>query len=120
MEVDYGALGKRIRKVRKERGMTQEQLAERIDVCPPHMSNIENGKTKFSLQKFWEIVNVLETTPDTLLLDHPLKADGERGLLLEEIDEVLSDCTVAQIKVMKTQLCATKEMLKNYDIGKKE
>lgn len=48
MEIDYTAIGKRVKKFRKSRRLSQEQLAELLDISVPHMSNIENGKTKFS------------------------------------------------------------------------
>lgn len=40
MEVDYVAIGKRIKQLRREQYMSQETLAMRIDVSIPHMSNI--------------------------------------------------------------------------------
>ena len=47
--------------------MSQETLAMRIDVSIPHMSNIENGKTKFSLQVLLSLAEALNVTPDALL-----------------------------------------------------
>ena len=37
-------LDKNITKLRKQRGITQEQLAEKIGIEIPSLSNIENGK----------------------------------------------------------------------------
>ena len=53
MEVDYVAIGKRIKQLRREQYMSQETLAMRIDVSIPHMSNIENGKTKFHVIEYY-------------------------------------------------------------------
>ncbi len=36
-------LGKKIKKLRKEHGYTQEQLAELVDIDNKHLSKIENG-----------------------------------------------------------------------------
>ena len=55
MEIDYTAVGAEIRELRKERRMLQEELAERIGVSVPHISNIENGKTKFSAQVLMDL-----------------------------------------------------------------
>lgn len=44
MEIDYAAIGKRIRKARKKQNLTQEQLAEMNGVKSAHISNIEIGK----------------------------------------------------------------------------
>ena len=68
MEVDYVAIGKRIKQLRREQYMSQETLAMRIDVSIPHMSNIENGKTKFSLQVLLSLAEALNVTPCWLAL----------------------------------------------------
>lgn len=41
----YNALntGKRIQKLRKDKGLTQEQLAERLNLSTVHMAKIETG-----------------------------------------------------------------------------
>jgi transcriptional regulator with XRE-family HTH domain len=44
MENTKALLGARIREIRKARGLTQEQLAEMIDVEQKHVSRIESGK----------------------------------------------------------------------------
>jgi len=42
-------IGERIRAVRRERGLTQEVLAERAKIHPTYLSEIENGKANVSL-----------------------------------------------------------------------
>ena len=42
MELDYKAIGKRIKIARIKADLTQERLAERIGISPTHLSNIEN------------------------------------------------------------------------------
>ena len=49
MELDYQAIGVRIRRLRKERGLTQQALAERSNQEPSNVSHIERGATKLSL-----------------------------------------------------------------------
>lgn len=48
--VDYKTLGSRIRAVRLEKKMTQEQLAEAVGVGVTHISHIETGNSIPSLQ----------------------------------------------------------------------
>ena len=45
MEVDYKAIGQRIKIARIKKGVTQETVADLIDITPAHMSNVETGKT---------------------------------------------------------------------------
>ena len=91
MEVDYVAIGKRIKQLRREQYMSQETLAMRIDVSIPHMSNIENGKTKFSLQVLLSLAEALNVTPDALLVG---LEDGNvaRSRIIREIITQLKDC----------------------------
>lgn len=51
MELDYRAIGKRIKIERIKADLTQEKLAEKSGVSLAHMSNIETGTTRVSLTK---------------------------------------------------------------------
>ncbi|MCA0969055.1 helix-turn-helix domain-containing protein [Halobacillus litoralis] len=58
---------KRIRSLRKERGMTQTMLAERVGVSAQVVSNWERNYTSPDLNDFSKIANALHTTADYLL-----------------------------------------------------
>ncbi|HIR85668.1 MAG TPA: helix-turn-helix transcriptional regulator [Candidatus Limivicinus faecipullorum] len=47
--MDYYDIGQRIRTLRREKKLSQEQLAEKVWISTTHMSHIENGSTKLSL-----------------------------------------------------------------------
>ena len=72
-EQQFITLGNRIRLRRKELGLSQSKLAESLDISNNHMSAIENGREKPSLDKFINLCDLLKTTPDFLLLGitHP-------------------------------------------------
>ena len=53
-------LGKRIRELRKRKGINQEKLAELVNVDPATISNIENGKNYPSMINLENILTVLE------------------------------------------------------------
>lgn len=61
-------MGKRIRLRRRELGLTQNRLAELLEISNNHLSAIENGREKPSLEKFVTLCELLKTTPDFLLL----------------------------------------------------
>ena len=52
-------LGKRLRELRKRNGISQEKLAEYIDVDPTTISNIENGRNYPSLANLENLLRVL-------------------------------------------------------------
>lgn len=57
---EYRKLGLNIAYYRKERGLFQIQLADRIDVSRTHMSRIENNDCAVSLDVIFSIAKALE------------------------------------------------------------
>lgn len=64
----YIAMGNRIKLRRKELRIKQSELAEKLEVSNNHISSIENGREKPSLDIFIKICDELKVTPDYLLL----------------------------------------------------
>ncbi len=120
MDIDYLAIGKRIKAYRKERKMSQEELAEEIDISVPHMCNIENGKTKFSLPILVGLANALAVRPDALLYDQIGEKGQMRALVLEEIEAQLADCTEVQMQMLGEAFCNEKKLLMEYEKKLKE
>lgn len=52
-------LANRIRKLRKQKDLTQEQLAEKVHVSTTHVGLVETGKRKFGLKTLQKVANVL-------------------------------------------------------------
>jgi len=67
--LDYSSLGKRIREERRKLDITQEQLAEDINISHPHIGQIERGESGTSLEVLINIANRLGVTVDYLLSD---------------------------------------------------
>lgn len=63
---EYKKLGLNIAYYRKERGLSQIQLAERIDISRTHMSRIENNDCAVSLDVIFSIAKALEVPIDKL------------------------------------------------------
>lgn len=64
--MDYAAMGDRIRKARKEKRMTQEQLAEAADISPQFVGHIERGTKVPSVKTLYAICKVIEKTMDSM------------------------------------------------------
>ena len=69
MELNYEAIGIRIQRLRKEKGLTQQKLAEMSDQDPSNISHIERGATKLSLPTIVNIANALDVTVDYFLCE---------------------------------------------------
>lgn len=65
----YAQIGKNIRKYRKQRGLTQEQLAEMSNLSTNYLGSIERGEKALTLKTLIGIVDALNITADMLLCD---------------------------------------------------
>ena len=65
--MDYQALGQKVRFVRKQKNMTQEQLAEAVGISASFLGHIERGTRVASLETLVALCNTLNTTPEYLL-----------------------------------------------------
>ena len=89
MEIDKKQLlGKRLRELRKRKGINQEKLAEYINVEPATISNIENGKNYPSMINLENILNVLDVT-FMEVFDFEHKNSNEN--LIQQINSVLKN-----------------------------
>jgi transcriptional regulator with XRE-family HTH domain len=74
-------LGLKIRTIRKEKGLSQERLAEMANLHPTYISNIEQGKVNASLYSYYMIARALKVTLGELV-DLP-KDDTKRKIAVE-------------------------------------
>jgi transcriptional regulator with XRE-family HTH domain len=68
-DINFEAIGKRLREIRISKGLTQEYIANMADVNTSHISNIENNRVKISLPTLVHVCNALEVTIDYILAD---------------------------------------------------
>ena len=68
MILDYDLIGTRIKKRRKRLKLTQEVVAERADISPQYMSNIERAVSIPSTEVVMRLAIALDTTPDEFLV----------------------------------------------------
>ncbi len=91
-EIDYKSVGERIKNSRVRKNITQEKLAELINVNPSHLSNIESGKTKMSTETLASIAESLYTSIDYLLFgDITFEHDQYMQMAFLEVEKILKD-----------------------------
>lgn len=66
-ELDYSAMGKRIRQVRKVKGWSQDELARKAGISMSFLGHIERGSRIMSLETFASICAALNAGADELL-----------------------------------------------------
>ncbi len=109
--MDYYAIGQRVRKIRKARELSQEQLSEMVGISVTHMSHIETGNTKLSLPVLVDLANALAVRTDDLLYD---KVTAERSTATEAIIQLLETCTTQQLRVIEDLVKAAKASLSQH------
>ena len=109
MELDYKAIGKRIKIARIKADLTQERLAEMVEISPTHMSNIETGTTRVSLTAIVSLANALSVTVDDLLCDSVVKSKVQFEM---DIAGILADCDEYEIRMVKDMAQALIETLR--------
>lgn len=113
MNINYIAIGKRIRQLRIERGFSQAILAEKSGVEPSNISHIERAATKLSLPTLVSIANALEVTLDEIVFESIIKNEHVTN---EIINQLLNDCTPKEVCAIIEIIKTTKSIIRPTEI----
>lgn len=111
MQLNYIALGQRIRNIRTKKGISQMVLAERIDRSAAYMSYVENGYKSCSLDTLVLVANELNVSTDDLLVDslvNTIKVSNH------EFATIVSDCNEYEMRVLLDIVKKAKESMREY------
>lgn len=100
MKLNLKMMGFRISTQRRKLNMTQEELAEKVDVSVKHISAIETGRTKANIVLLYDIANCLDVTIDYFTFGIVKKNK------LDEIEEYLRECTDEEVDTIKVMVKA--------------
>jgi len=102
-QMDYKALGKRIREERLKLNLTQAGLAESIDISDTYVGQIERGERSLTLDTLLRLVNRLGVTIDYLLMDYVVADDD---MVIDQFRQIVQNQTAERkqmaIDVIKT------------------
>ena len=101
-EIDFAKIGQRIQKLRQDRKITQNKLAEICGCSSNHISAVENGTNRPSIELIIKISAVLNESVDYILMDAPLAPP--KYIIDTQIAEKLSQCTAPTLQVVNTFL----------------
>lgn len=99
------SLGERVARIRKERGFTQVELAEKIGVIQSIVSAIERDVLKLSAEMAIRFALALEVSTDDLLM--PAKRNGSQARkpsrkILRRLEKIETLPRTQQTAVLKT------------------
>lgn len=86
--------GKRIHQLRKKKGLTQEKLAEEVNISERHLQKLESGERGGSIDTLVEIALFFHASLDFLILGKPQSAEiqsqlREMAACLENMAKIL-------------------------------
>lgn len=94
MDINYKAIGVRIKAARARKGVTQGYIANLIGLSTPHISNIETGNTKLGLPTIIHLANVFDVSVDELLCDNIKRSEK---IFQNELADLLKDCSAQEL-----------------------
>lgn len=109
IELDFKVIGARIQKSRTEKKMTQADLAEKIDTNQKHLSRIEGGYHRSTLDAIVAIARALDVSVDYLIADYN---DSSNPSTLQVILDDIRDFTPQQLELLQDNIKAIKKLSK--------
>jgi len=97
MALDYTIIGERLKKARMDKKLTQEKLAEKLDVSIAFLSRIERGNSHISLKRLSEVCDILGVTEGYILNRASTKS---HNYLNEDLSTLLKDCSSEKQKLI--------------------
>mgnify|MGYP001625266585 FL=1 len=97
MALDYNIIGERLKKARIENNLTQEKLAEKLDVSIAFLSRIERGSSHISLKRLSQICDILGITEGSILNG---SSNNSNTYLASEFDDILKNTTPEKQKLI--------------------
>ena len=118
MSVNFKLIGKRVKEVRTEKGISQADLAERCKTSAQYLSQIENGRKQASMQTLVSVAEVLGVSLNELLSGNQVNnpAEYQRDVL-----QIFEGCSSYEKRVLFELLRSAKEILReNHSILERE
>ncbi len=113
MAIDYDKLGQRIGNLRSRKGLSQEELSEKLGLSREYVSLVETNKRNLSVTVLVDIANALGVSADDLLVD---SLENSASTADSEIHRLLLDCTKEEEYILTQMTKAMKAILSSQGI----
>lgn len=97
MALDYSVIGQRLRKLRIDQNLTQEELAERLEVSIAFLSRIERGTSQINLRRLVQLCEILGVSEGFILNG---SSDTSTNYLNDEFSNLFSSTTPENQKLI--------------------
>ncbi len=97
MALDYNVIGERLKQARINKKLTQEKLAEQLDVSVAFLSRIERGSSFINLKRLNQICSILDVTEGEIL--NGVSKDSH-SYLNKDLSILIKDCPPEKISLI--------------------
>ena len=107
MKTDYVLIGERIKFWCQQRSLTQERLAEMVELTPGFISLVETGKKRASLETLLYICRALNITLNDLLVGNQIIQDTDYNTEFSELTVRLNESERLLVFEITKAVCKT-------------
>lgn len=97
MALDYTVIGQRIKQARLAKNLTQEDLAEKVDISVAFLSRVERGNSHINLKRLNQLCGLLDVTEGYVLNG---ASSNSKNYLDKEFAELLKNCSAEKQKLI--------------------
>ena len=94
-------LGQQVRALRRQRRLTQEQLAEQLHLDAQYYSQLERGERNFTIEKIAAVCTIFHLGIDKIITIEPPSPAADTDVLLEEVLAALEGLSYHQLTLLK-------------------
>ena len=97
VKYDFKDFGQAIKEARKAKGISRNQLADRLNIAPRYIASIENSGQHPSLQIFYELVTFLDVSVDQFFFPNE---ETDKSTQRRQLDSLLADMSSRDLTIM--------------------
>ena len=97
MALDYSVIGQRIKQARLAKNLTQEDLAEQIDISVAFLSRVERGNSHINLKRLNQLCRLLDVSEGYILNG---ASSNSTNYLSSEFNEILNSVSPEKQKLI--------------------
>lgn len=97
MKYDFKAFGQAIKESRKAKGISRNQLADKLNIAPRYIASIGNSGQPPSLQSFYELVTFLDVSVDQFFFPNE---ETDKSTQRRQLESLLADMSSRDLTIM--------------------
>ena len=97
MALDYNIIGERLKQARVNKNLTQEKLAEQLDISVAFLSRIERGSAHVNLKRLNQICSILEVSEGEVLNGVSVESNS---YLNKDFSKLLKNCPPEKMQLI--------------------